>query len=258
MRLSAVLITCNEEKKVGECLESIAFADEIVVVDSGSHDRTSEIVKSRGARFFTRILDDFASQRNFALQQAAGDWILFIDADERVSPQLREQIQAAVSGDEGLHGYTLHRINHIFGGPMRFGAHQSDRPMRLVRRGKGRWEGLVHERLVIEGPSGALNGELKHVTYQSLEEYFSKFNLFTTLDAREMIRSGQPLPARWKTLLRPAAEFVYYYFLRQGFRDGWRGFQYQVLSSLYIFVKHVKAHELRREIELKGPGAVVI
>ncbi len=250
MLLSAVLIACNEEKKIQACLDALQFADEVIVVDSGSHDRTPEIARKAGARVFTRLLDNFAAQRNYAMSLAEGEWVLFVDADERVTLELRVQIEKTVRDPEAADGYELFRVNHIFGGPMKYGASGSDSPLRLARKSKAHWEGLVHEKLVVEGKTGRLERELQHVTYQTLDEYFSKFNLFTSLDAREMLRKGEPLPSIFKMVLRPLAEFFYYYVLRQGFRDGRRGFVYQVLSSFYIFVKYVKASQYDREKDL--------
>ncbi len=258
MLLSAVLIACNEEKKIQACLDSLQFADEIVLVDSGSHDRTPEIARKANARVFTRLLDNFAAQRNHAMSLAEGEWILFIDADERVPMELRVEIEKTIRDPDAADGYTVFRINQIFGGPLLHGASGKDSPLRLVRRSKGKWEGLVHEKLHVNGRVGALRGELEHVTYQKLDEYFGKFNLFTTLDAREMIRRGHPIPGWFKILLRPWAEFIYYYILRGGFLDGSRGFIYQVLSSFYIFIKYLKMRELSREKDLKEPRETVI
>lgn len=258
MLLSAILIACNEEKKIQACLDSLRFADEIIVVDSGSHDRTPEIARKCGARVFTRLLDNFAAQRNYALSLAQGEWVLFVDADERVSLELRVEIEKTIRDPEAADGYTLCRINQIFGGPILYGASGKDYPLRLVRREKGKWEGLVHERLVVEGRVGALKREFHHVTTQTLSDYFAKFNLYTTLDAQEMIRKGKPTPSWCTVLFRPWAEFLYFYFLKMGFRDGSRGFVYQSLSSFYVFVKCLKAREIARQKDLNPSGGSVL
>lgn len=258
MLLSAVLIACNEEKKIQSCLDSLQFADEIIVVDSGSHDRTPEIARKSGARVFTRMLDNFAAQRNYALSLAEGEWILFVDADERVSLELRLEIEKTIRDPQASDGYTLSRINHVFGGPLFYGASGRDHPARLVRRGKGQWEGLVHERLCIQGRQGALQRQFYHVTTQTLSEYFAKFNLYTTLDAQEMIRKGRAKPSWPVILIRPWAEFFYYYILKLGFRDGARGFIYQALSSFYVFVKCLKVRELLQQKDVQKPESDVI
>ncbi len=258
MLLSAVIITCNEEKRIASCLDTLQFADEVIVVDSGSHDRTPEIARKAEARVFTRLLDNFAAQRNYAMSLAEGKWVLFIDADERITLELRVLIEKTIRDPSACDGYTILRINHIFGAPMLHGANSEDHPLRLVKKGKGEWQGLVHEKLVVNGSVGSLNRELQHVTTQSLDEYFAKFNLYTTLDAREMIRKAKPMPSWAAVLFRPWAEFIYYYFFRRGFRDGSRGFVYQALSSFYIFIKYLKVRELLKEKDLKGPGETVI
>ncbi len=258
MLLSAVIIACNEEKRIQACLDSLQFADEMVVVDSGSHDRTPEIARKADARVFTRLLDNFAAQRNYAMSLAEGKWILFIDADERITLELRVLIEKTIRDPAACDGYTILRINHILGGPMLHGANSKDYPLRLVKKGKGEWQGLVHEKLVVDGTVGSLSRELQHVTTQSLDEYFSKFNLYTKLDAREMIRKGEKIPNWFTIIFRPWAEFVYYYFIRRGFLDGSRGFTFQLLSSFYLLVKYLKVRELAKEKDLKAPGETVI
>lgn len=258
MLLSAVLIACNEEKRIQACLDTLQFADEVIVIDSGSHDRTPEIARKAGARVFTRLLDNFSAQRNYAMSLAEGQWVIFIDADERITLELRVLIEKTIRDPAACDGYTILRINHILGGPMLHGANSEDHPLRLVKKGKGEWQGLVHEKLVVNGTVGALTRELQHVTTQSLEEYFAKFNLYTTLDAREMLRKGQKVPGWLTILFRPWAEFVYYYFIRRGFLDGSRGFVFQVLSSFYLFVKYLKVRELSRQKDLKEPASAMI
>lgn len=258
MLLSAVIIACNEEKRIQACLDTLQFADEVVVVDSGSHDRTPEIAKKSGARVFTRLLDNFAAQRNYAMNLTEGQWVLFIDADERVTLELRVSIEKTIRDPAAYDGYKLLRINHIFGGPMLHGSNSQDHPLRLVKKGKGEWQGLVHEQLVVKGTVGSIKRELRHVTTRSLDEYFAKFNLYTTLDAREMLRKGRKAPGWFTLIFRPLAEFIYYYFIRRGFLDGSRGFTFQLLSSFYLLVKYLKVRELSREKDLKGPGETVI
>ncbi|MEI7751870.1 MAG: glycosyltransferase family 2 protein [Candidatus Omnitrophota bacterium] len=241
MKLSAVLITLNEERKLPGCLSHLDFADEIIVVDSFSKDQTVQLAEQSGAKVVQRAFDSFSGQKNHGIQMAKGEWILLIDADEIVTPALRDEIQLAIRSQEHRSAFTLRRVNKIFGGVLRHGASGEDHPIRLVRNGKGFFEGLVHEKLRVEGELGALRGELTHITYQTLDEYFSKFNQFSTLDAQEFLRQKGEPPSWLQILVRPAAEFVFYYIVKAGFLDGWRGFQYQVLSSFYVFIKYAKA-----------------
>ncbi|MFH1800868.1 MAG: glycosyltransferase family 2 protein [Candidatus Omnitrophota bacterium] len=246
MSLSAVLITLNEERKLPECLRRLAFADEIVVVDSCSEDQTVQIAEKAGAKVFQRTFDSFSGQKNYGIQMAGGDWILLIDADELVTPELRDEILSAIRSQEYRSAFTLRRVNQIFGAVLRHGASGEDHPIRLVRKGAGVFEGLVHEKLRIEGEIGDLRGELTHITYQTLEEYFLKFNQFSSLDAREFLRQERKPPSWLQILVKPAAEFFFYYIVKAGFLDGWPGFQYQVLSSFYVFIKHAKAKNLKK------------
>ncbi len=241
MKISAVLITFNEERKLPDCLKSLDFADEIVILDSFSTDRTLSVAAEFNARVEQRKLDDFSSQKNHAMGMARGEWLLLIDADERVTPELRASILENIQNPGRFSAFRLTRRNHIFGGPLRHGASGTDTPIRLLRRNAGRFEGLVHERLEIQGETGELKGELTHITYQTLKDYFLKFPLFTTLDAKEWLAREKKKPSLARLLLHPVHNFIYQYFLRLGFLDGWPGLQYQVLSSYYLFVRYRKA-----------------
>lgn len=243
-KLSAAIIALNEEKKLPDCLKSVAFVDEIIVIDSGSTDGTRQVAEDLGARVFDRKFDNFSAQKNAAIEKTTGDWILLIDADERVTPELEAAIVQAVNKSDGIAAYHLTRINRIFGGLLRHGASGLDQPVRLIRRGCAQYEGLVHEQLAVNGATGFLEGELHHITYQTLDDYYKKFNLFSTLDAQEMLRRKGKKPSFVLMMLRPGFEFVFYYFLKLGFLDGWRGFLYQVLSSYYVFIKYAKAREI--------------
>ena len=250
IKLSTVIITYNEEQKLVECLESVSFSDEIIVVDSLSTDKTREIAEQVKAKVYTRPFDDFSSQKNYAMERANGEWILSIDADERVTDALALEIKKVIQLENQYAGYYLTRQNFIFGGRMRYGASLTDFQLRLIRKGKGEFRGLVHERIALQGLAGTLKGPLLHVTYQSLDEYFAKFNHFSSLDARELQR--QHKKSSWLgALVKPIIHFIYFYFFKLGFLDGRRGLMYQILSSLYVFVRDVKAMEYS-----KGKGSI--
>ena len=242
VRLSAVVITLNEEKKLPECLASVAFADEIVVVDSLSTDATREVALRHGARFFTRPFDNFSNQKNFAMDHAQGDWILFLDADERVSLELQREISNLIAGQNVCDGYFLRRQNFIFGRKARFGNNAGDQQLRLVRKGSGRFCGLVHERVRLEGKVGALKAPLLHHTFQNMDDYFRRFYLYTRLEAEEIYRRGYR-PTPYHLFLKPFVQFLYFYFLRLGFLDGLPGLRYQIHSCFYTYAKYAKALE---------------
>lgn len=249
-RLTLAVITLNEEKMLPDCLRSAAFADEIVVVDSGSADRTREIASARGAKVSVRPFDDFAGQKNAAIDLAAGEWILLLDADERVTPELEASIRKAVSDPASPDGFLVTRENHLFGGRLRFGANGRDEQLRLVRKGKGRFEGLVHERVSVAGTPGRLKGLLVHYSSESVAEYRKKLPLFSSLDAEQAWRRGER-PTFFRSYLKPPLAFVYYYFGRLGLLDGRRGLTYQVLAAHYLFSKYARLRKLYRE---RGPA----
>ncbi len=241
MKLSAAIIAYNEESKLADCLRSIDFVDEIVLVDSGSSDKTVSIAEQFKARVAQRKLDDFSSQKNYAISLTQGEWIFLIDADERVTPELKESILKAVKAPGKFSAFKMTRLNHIFGRTLKHGASGHDQPVRLLKKGAGQYHGLVHEELKINGETGTLQGTMIHITSQTLKDYFAKFEKYTTLDARERLRRNWKKPSLFNLLFRPFLEFFYFYILRLGFLDGWAGFQYQWLSSYYKYTCYAKA-----------------
>ena len=239
-QLSAVIITYNEEKKLGDCLDSVKFADEIIIVDAHSSDRTKEIANRDKVKFYLRQFDNFSAQKNYGISQAKGKWILLLDADEQVAPSLKSEIKDVIQNRNFYVGYYIKRDNFMFGGWVRHGANAHDYQLRLIRNGAGKFNGLVHERIEVAGQTGKLREHLIHKTYQTLDEYFSKFNLFTSLDAQGLLR--QKRTQSWADVfLKPVANFTYFYFFKLGFLDGMPGLIYQILSSFYLFVRNVKA-----------------
>ncbi len=245
-KISLAVITRNEEVKLRECLDSVPFADEVVVVDSGSTDRTCEIAAAAGAVVYSRPFEDFSSQKNFAMEKTRGEWVLLLDADERLSPGLQSEIQKTIANPRALDGYFLRRDNYLFGGRMRFGANASDWQLRLIRSKKGRFEGVVHERIVLEGKASRLQKPLMHYSTRTLAEYKTKFALFCPLDAERLWKEGKK-PTFYHLLIKPLLEFVYFYFVKFGFLDGSRGLLYQVLSTRYLYAKYWRASQLFRE-----------
>lgn len=242
MLLSAVVIVKDEERNIRQCLESLAFCDEIVVVDSGSGDRTAAIARSMGAKVHVRPFDDYATQKNFGISQALGAWIFSVDADERVSPGLAAEIREILK-DSVLDGYTVRRENRLFGRWMRHGANAGDRPLRLARRKIAVFEGLVHERIALPAAAaGRLNGILRHESTGSMGEYMAKLNRYTTLEARALAGRGAAFEEK-KAARRPLLVFLYRYFWQKGFLDGIEGFLFSVLSAYYEFVRRAKHWE---------------
>ena len=245
--LSVCVIAGNEEDRIGDCLASVAWADEIVVVDSRSADRTAAIARERGARVIVRDWPGYVAQKNFALEQAASDWVLCLDADERVSPRLAESVRGVLVADPGgVAGYRMARRTFHLGRWILHGGWYPDWKVRLVRRGRARWGGVdPHDRLEAEGPVGTLAGDIEHLSYRDIADQLRTIDRFTTVAARELHARGRggALPGM---LLHPPAKFAKMYLLKAGFLDGVPGFVVAVLGGYYVFLKYAKLWELRR------------
>jgi glycosyltransferase involved in cell wall biosynthesis len=246
-RLSVCIIAFNEEERIGDCLASVRWADEIVVVDSGSTDRTRAIAADAGARVIERPWPGFVAQKNFALEQATGDWVLCVDCDERVSPALAEEIRRVLAAPPAdVDGWSMPRKTHYLGRWITHGGWYPDRKVRLVRRGRARWGGVdPHDRLFADGRVAPLGGDLHHYTYRDIADHLRTIDRFTTIGAGELHargRRGALLPL----LFHPAGKFLRMYLLRLGFLDGAPGLLVAVLGSYYVFLKYAKLWELER------------
>ena len=262
MQLSVVIITHNEEANIGRTLASVQplVSDgkgEIIVVDSGSTDRTVEIAKSFGAKVFIEEWKGFAAQKNSAIDKAGGDWVLLLDADEEVSKGLMKEIEEIRGGpaDDGFgseDGYWIKRQNQFLGRDLRHGGFWPDPKLRMFRRGKGRLENrAVHETLQVAGRPGTLYYPLIHHCYPTLSDYIDHMNRYSSLGAEMVAAKG---PVRFSVInivLRPAATFVYNYFFRLGFLDGREGLLLHLYHAVYVSWKYAKAWELE---EKAGPS----
>lgn len=244
-RLSVLIVARDEERNLGPCLDSARFADErIVVVDVASRDGTLEIARRHADVVTVRAFDYFSGQRNAGLESASGDWILSIDADERVTPELAAEIRAALA-DPGRSeiGYRVPIRSEVLGRPFRYSGTQQDLPLRLFRRDRGRWTGLVHETVAIEGPVGRLRHPLEHRTLHDVGVFLDKIDRYTTLEARDLYGSGRRFRVRDLTF-RPFWTFLKLYLYKQGFRDGVEGLMFCALSGLSVAVRTWKLREL--------------
>ena len=244
--LSVTVITWNEEERLRPCLESVGWADEIVVVDAESTDKTVQVAREFTDRIWVRPWPGFAVQKNFALEQAAGEWVLSLDADEQVTPELRREILAVLDSGVALEGYAIPRKNIFWGAWIRHGRLYPDYQLRLFKRGSGRFvERAVHESVEIRGTVGRLQSPLLHQSYRSLEEFLGRSNRYSTLAAEEWIRQGRRVGLA-DLVLRPLGRFLSMYLLHGGFLDGWRGFLLAGLYAHYVFLRTAKVWEARR------------
>jgi len=243
--LSAVLITRNAASVLEPCLESVAFADEIVVVDSASTDATAELARSRGARLVQKEWLGFGRQKQFAVEQAAHDWVLCLDADERVSPQLAASIQAALAAPAAP-VYRMPRRNRFLGRWLAHGEGYPDWSPRLFNRLNARWsDDLVHEKVLYAVTPGTLQGDLLHDSLDDLTAYLERQNRYTTLAARQAYELGRSAGVA-HLLLSPVVRFIKFYVLRLGFLDGVPGLLHISIGCMNSYLKYAKLIELRR------------
>jgi glycosyltransferase involved in cell wall biosynthesis len=243
--LSAVLITENAAHRIEPCLTSLAFADEILVVDSGSSDTTRAIAERHGARVMAKDWLGFGRQKQFAVDQAAHDWVLSVDADERVSAALAASIRAALERPAAP-VYRMARCNRFLGRWLRHGEGYPDWSPRLFDRRSARWsDDAVHEKVLYAVTPGTLEGDLLHESAESLEQYLAKQNRYTTLAARQLYERGASASAL-RMLASPAVRFVKFYFVRLGFLDGLPGLVHIAIGCMNSFLKYAKLAELRR------------
>lgn len=246
-RLSVITLALNEEHNITECLESVKWADEIVVVDSGSTDKTVELAKRFTSRVLTVEWKGYGATKNYALQQTAGDWILWLDADERVPPELAAEIQTVIREDNAMYaGYDVARRAYFLGKWIRHCGWYPGRVTRIFRKSKSRFtESNVHEQIVVDGKTGNLRNDLLHFTDPNLHHYFQKFNRYTSLAAQDLRKAGKTF-SLYDILVRPSFLFFKMYVLRKGFLDGIQGFVLCIVSSAYVFTKYAKLWELER------------
>ncbi len=248
-RLSVIIIALNQEDHILPCLQTVSWADEIVIVDSGSQDRTLERARRVTDRIFTIDWPGFGAAKNFALNQARGDWILSLDTDERVPEALRDEILAAVRAEGRFAGYRVPRKNYFGGRWIKRLGWYPDYTLRLFRRGQGRFrERAVHEEVLVNGPVGVLQTPLDHYSYQSVSEYMARQDRYARLAAQEMLQEGRR-PLAGELVWRPLSHFFKLYVLRLGFLEGRLGYTLALLSSLYNFLKYYYLRELLSEAD---------
>ncbi len=244
--LSVVLITKNEAANIRDCLQSVAWADEIIVVDSGSTDGTVAIAKAMGAHVYEHDWPGFGPQKNRALGYATKDWVLSLDADERVTPELRGEIEAVLHGGQ-FDSYLVSRLSNYCGRFMRHSGWYPDLLPRLFKRGKARFsDDLVHERLIVEGAAGRLHGMLLHYAFDDLEEVLRKVNQYSTAGAQMMQRRGRHTSLTG-AVLRGMWSFVRTYVVRGGFLDGREGFMLAVSNAEGTYYRYLKLMLLNRK-----------
>jgi glycosyltransferase involved in cell wall biosynthesis len=246
VKLTVTVITKNEAANIASALESVSWADELLVVDSHSTDETVAIARAHGARVEVRDWPGYAAQKNFASSLASNDWILSLDADERITPELAAEIKALMQAEPAARGYRIPRVTWYLGRWIRTTDWYPDRQLRLFDRRAGRWgERRVHESFELDGASGELRAEIQHYAYRDMSHHLATIDRYTTLAAeqwREEGRTATPLDIA----ANPVFAFLRNYLLRGGFRDGTAGLIVSILNSYYVFLKFAKLWERRQ------------
>ncbi len=245
MKLSVGIITFNEEKILPKTLEAVRkVADEIIIVDSHSSDRTVDIAKSFGAEVYDEKWKGFGPQKNSVIEKCRGEWILLIDADEELSVELLEKIDQIKNGIFDHDVYEINRCSVCFGKELRYGGWSNQYVTRLWKKGTVKVsDNLVHEEYITEAEVGRIKEKIYHYSYLTLSDYFDRFNRYTTLGAQEYYKRGKS-SGILKIILNPIYKFLRMYFLRLGFLDGIEGFVIACTSSMYSMVKYFKLREM--------------
>lgn len=255
-KLSACIISYNEADRIGECCESLRFCDEILVIDSHSTDDTRTVAAAHGARVLEHDWTGFRSQRQYATGQSANDWILSIDADERVSATLRAELEALrANGFAGIAGASVPTLTSYFGKFLRHGNAWPDRHVRLFDRRQARWGGYeIHEKLLLSGAIARLEGELEHYSFRSFAEHLAKSDRYAQLMAEQMFNAGKRASIA-NILFNSPWRFFRGMILKRGWLDGWRGFVFHVVEAGYVRRKYLRLWMLERSERAKKSPA---
>jgi glycosyltransferase involved in cell wall biosynthesis len=252
MKISAVIITFNEERNIARCIDSLdGVADEVIVVDSYSTDKTQKICEDKGVMFTQRTWDDYSAQKNYANSLAQFDYILSIDSDEALSEELKESIKEIKSGTL-VEGYTVNRLTNYCGRWIKHCGWYPDKKLRLWKNEAATWTGTIHETLSHKMSGiGHLHGDLLHYSYYSIAQHVGQINRFTDLQAEKLFNSGKS-PSMLKTWFSPPFKFFQKYIIQGGFLDGREGYIISRMAAYYVFLKYVKHRQLVNSSRLRS------
>lgn len=242
--ISAAVLTKNEEKNIKKCLKSLKWCNEIIVIDDFSKDKTVQIAKKLGAKVYKRELkSDFSGQRNFGLKKARGEWILFLDADERIDDKLRKEINSVVKQAQKVNGFYLKRKDRFLGKWLNYGETASVKFLRLAKKDAGRWKSPIHELWEIKGEAGDLKNSIIHDRDMNISEFLTRINQYSSLRAKELYKKEVKTNA-FLIMVYPVGKFMQNYFFRLGFLDAKPGFIMAVMMSIHSFLVRAKLYLL--------------
>ena len=251
-KISVTIITLNEAEHIADAINSASWADEVIIVDSGSTDQTVEIAQGLGATVSHHSWTGYVDQKNYAAKLASHDWIFSLDADERISEALATEVREVLENAPMRHGYRMPRVTFHLGKWIRTTDFYPDYQLRLYDRRSGHWEGrYVHESVKVDGPIAYLKNELQHYSFRDLHDQINRINHYTTLAAKQMYESGKR--ARLIDLLQPDAAFIRNYVLRRGFLDGKVGLYISIIQAYAVGLKFLKLWELQNQRSANFP-----
>lgn len=244
--ISATIISLNEEDKIGDAIKSLrGLTDEIIVVDSGSKDKTIEVAKKLGAEVYFREFDNFANQKNWAVSKTKGDWVLALDADEKIPADLAEEIKGAVGNDQYA-GYLIPRRNFILGKEIKYSRWSPDAHIWLWKKDSGKWIGEVHEEVVVFGGIGLLKNSKIHSSHETISSFINANNLYSDLEAKSLFKDHVKF-SFFKMFWDPFLEFSIRFFYKKGFLDGREGFALAYMMGIYKLTVWIKLWELEKK-----------
>ena len=247
-KISAIIPTLNEEIHIADAIKSVSFADEIIVIDSFSEDKTIEIAEKLNVKIIKREFDDFSSQKNFAINQASHDWIYILDADERVTKEVKEEIVSAVKNPKGFVGFYVRRTFYFSGKKVNYSGFQRDKVIRLFLKEHCKYSGLVHEKIISNGKIGFFKNKIDHFSYRNYDHYISKMNHYAAIRAKELHEKGNKVNI-YHVIIKPAARFFIHYIIRLGFLDGFTGFLVAKTQAYGVLTRYIKLWLLNSEMK---------
>jgi len=249
IKITAIIPTLNEEVHIVDAIRSVDFADEIIVIDSFSNDKTVELSKAENVRLLQHEFVDFSSQKNYAIKQATHNWIYVLDADERVTPELRKEILEQLESTHEFVGFYVYRTFYFIGRKLNYSGWQRDKVIRLFRKDKCHYNGkLVHESIKADGKIGFFKNKLEHYSYRSYDHYINKLNHYSSLKAQSLYKKGKNVTP-FHILIKPPVRFIIHYFIRLGFLDGFPGFIISVVQSYGVLTRYIKLWLLKKGLK---------